>query len=190
MEEENLLPIKIRCPQCKTELLLSKAERVQKKVDCPECKSSLDFTESSTAYKYFQYAGFWRRFFAAMIDGLIFPIFVIIAAIPIYYILPSDAIQNIKNSSEVIRSIILYSLNFLYFAFMESKIGGTYGKLIVKIKVTDMNGKRLSFYEALWRNLGKLVSTATLGYGFVMAGFTKQRQTLHDMISECLVIRV
>ena len=78
----------------------------------------------------------------------------------------------------------------LYFALMESSsMQATLGKKLVGIKVTDARGDRISFWRAVGRYLGKIVSTMTLMIGFLMAAFTKKRQALHDMIASTLVLR-
>lgn len=78
---------------------------------------------------------------------------------------------------------------FLYFAWMESSPRqATFGKLAMGAKVTDGHGARLSFPRALLRNVAKLLSVITLGIGFMMAGWTRQKQALHDMVSSALVV--
>jgi hypothetical protein len=79
-------------------------------------------------------------------------------------------------------------LYWLYFALMESSANqATFGKMALGIKVTDLQGNSISFGKASGRYFAKLVSACTLGVGYVMAGFTKRRQALHDMMVGCLV---
>lgn len=78
---------------------------------------------------------------------------------------------------------------WLYFALMESSgQQGTIGKMALGIKVTDMNGNRIGFGRATGRYFGKIISSLTLTIGYIMAGFTQQKQALHDIIAGCLVI--
>ncbi len=78
----------------------------------------------------------------------------------------------------------------LYYAFFESsKPMATPGKLALGLIVVDSNGRRLSFWRALCRNLGKGLSHLFLNLGFIMAAFTKKKQALHDMMAGCLVVR-
>jgi uncharacterized RDD family membrane protein YckC len=51
-----------------------------------------------------------------------------------------------------------------------------------------MNGNRISFGRATGRYFGKILSGLTFTIGYIMAGFTQQKQALHDMIAGCLVI--
>ncbi len=66
---------------------------------------------------------------------------------------------------------------------------GTVGKKILGLRVTDLNGNRVSFGRASGRFFGKIVSGFTLMIGYIMAGFTEKKQALHDMIAGCLVVK-
>jgi uncharacterized RDD family membrane protein YckC len=56
------------------------------------------------------------------------------------------------------------------------------------IKVTDMTGNKLSFGRATGRYFAKIISGLIMGIGYFMAGFTQQKQALHDIIASCLVV--
>ncbi len=56
------------------------------------------------------------------------------------------------------------------------------------IKVTDLNGHRIGFGKATGRYFGKIISAMILFIGFLMIGFTKKKQGLHDMMAGCLVV--
>ncbi|XHR30293.1 MAG: protein kinase [Chthoniobacteraceae bacterium] len=75
---------------------------------------------------------------------------------------------------------------FLYWVIMESsRLQASAGKWALGIRVTDAAGGRLSVARALGRNAAKILSLMTLGIGFLMAGWTRRKQALHDMIAEC-----
>lgn len=74
-------------------------------------------------------------------------------------------------------------------ALMESsKLQASFGKMALGIKVTNKLGERLNFPQALARNVLKILSALTLFIGFMMAGWTRKKQTLHDMISGCYLL--
>ena len=78
---------------------------------------------------------------------------------------------------------------WLYHALMESSSQqGTLGKMALGIKVTDLNGNRITFGRATGRYFSKIISSLTMGVGYIMAGFTQQKQALHDIIAGCLVV--
>jgi uncharacterized RDD family membrane protein YckC len=156
-----------------------------------------------------RYAGFWLRFAAYLIDSIVLSIGGFIIAIPaILSIIGSALSLNNINSFEdifvdgnwlkigtIVGAIILTSLlslvmGWLYYALMESsKHGGTLGKLAVSIKVTNLDGERISFARASGRYFARIITNMTLYIGYIMAGFTEKKQALHDVIASCLVIR-
>jgi len=79
---------------------------------------------------------------------------------------------------------------WLYFALWESSSKqATVGKLILKIRVTDAMGNRITFGRASARYFAKFVSNLTIFIGYLMAAFTQKNQALHDIIAETLVLR-
>ncbi len=81
--------------------------------------------------------------------------------------------------------------SIVYHAGMESsRLQATVGKLLLSVKVTDLQGRRISFLRALGRFAGKFVSGSILCIGFIMAAFTAKRQALHDLIAGTLVMKV
>jgi eukaryotic-like serine/threonine-protein kinase len=133
-----------------------------------------------------KYAGFSRRIAAYCIDFCI----LIIASL----ILDLSQFGPPKTGSdgEFAGRIMLYYiiLGFLYSPVMESfQTQATLGKMALGIIVTDIHGQRISWGQAAKRHVSKLVSYITFFIGFFMGGFTKEKQTLHDKISKCLVVR-
>ena len=63
------------------------------------------------------------------------------------------------------------------------------GKKVLGLRVTDLNGSRISFAKATGRHFGKILSGLILGIGFIMIAFTEQKQGLHDMLAGTLVLK-
>ena len=81
-------------------------------------------------------------------------------------------------------------INWLYYALMESSAKqGTLGKMACGIKVTDMEGKPITFGRASGRFFAKILSGIICAIGYIMAGFTEKKQALHDQIASTLVLR-
>ncbi len=89
------------------------------------------------------------------------------------------------------RFLVLYIIaGFIYCPAMDSsKTQGTIGKMLMGIKVTDLQRRRVSFDKATKRHSSKFFSYLTLFIGFIIAGFNKRKRALHDIIYGCLVIR-
>ena len=139
------------------------------------------------------YAGFWKRFFAGIIDALVV---LLGAMITLFFIFIGVAIAggSTDSSDETTEAIVLLFLLFhrgvswLYFAILEaSPTQGTLGKIALSIKVTDLNGQPIGFGKATGRYFAKLLSSL-LFVGYVMIGVTQKKQGLHDMVSGCLVV--
>lgn len=85
---------------------------------------------------------------------------------------------------------ITYNLiALLYFTILESSSRqATIGKSLLKLKVCDMYGDRLSFSKALIRNLVRYVNMFVFAIGYLPILFTKKQQGLHDMAAQSLVV--
>lgn len=57
------------------------------------------------------------------------------------------------------------------------------------IKVTDLNGKRISFGKAAGRYFSAILSVLTFFIGYTMIAFTDKKQSLHDKMADCLVVK-
>ncbi len=83
-----------------------------------------------------------------------------------------------------------FVLGLVYYAFFESsERGGSPGKILLGIRVCDIDGNTLTFFEASSRHLAKLLSYATGSLGFFLAAFTSHKQALHDLVSGTVVIK-
>jgi uncharacterized RDD family membrane protein YckC len=64
----------------------------------------------------------------------------------------------------------------------------TFGKIALGIKVTDLNGDRISFAKASGRHFAKIISAIILLIGYIMAAFDSKKQALHDKMAGTLVL--
>ncbi|MGJ4729126.1 RDD family protein [Luteimonas sp. SDU101] len=147
------------------------------------------------------HAGFWKRFAAMVIDGLVTAVASWAIQIPLLLMAgAAGAMGGDLFGTGGSLAIVLLSYGvgllvpLLYFAWMHSAPGqASLGKLAVGIKVCRGNGERISFARAFWRyaayfatvvfsfGLGGLVSALT-------TGLAERRQALHDMICDTLVV--
>jgi len=150
------------------------------------------------------YAGFWMRFIASVIDGVLLGIVNIIILVPFLSLVgitaaarASDVDMENEGAGLMIALLSTYFISmlavviagWLYFALMESSArGATLGKMALGLRVTTLGGDRIGFGRATGRYFGKILSSIFL-IGYIMAAFTAQKQALHDMMAGCLVIR-
>jgi len=151
-----------------------------------------------------RYAGFWRRFIAMVLDwlilGAVFSIPMFIFGIGMWsehyttYTRHGWAYYNNGDSAGFAGAMMsmwmIYLVGgWLYHALMESsKNQGTLGKMALGLRVTDLDGRRITFGRATGRYFAKILSHLTLWIGFIMAGFTSKKQALHDFVAGTLVL--
>ena len=141
------------------------------------------------------YAGFWHRVTATFIDNLV------ITAGSAMFSLPFLIAKGLRRTTSspfwgvfdsfwvVFDSILFMLIGWLYCTLLESSTKrATIGKMAVGIIVTDINGNRISFGRANGRWWGKTISFLILGIGCIMAGFTRKKQALHDIMADTLVL--
>ncbi len=120
------------------------------------------------------HAGYWRRSAAYLIDGLI-------VSMPLL-------IVNVVPLLGILAGLVGY---WLYFALTESSSAqATLGKRAMGIKVTDLQGRRITFGHATGRFFAAALSVMTMYIGYFLAGWTERRQALHDLVAgTCVVFR-
>ena len=128
------------------------------------------------------YVGFFRRLGAAIPDLTIAAIFALIVNFFLeLYKIPNHSLYAVLIVGAFF--LILYSP-----LCISSPYRGTVGKIAFGIVVVYDNGKQLTFFRALVRELGKYLSLITVGIGFFMIGFTKNKQGLHDLLARTVVV--
>ena len=116
------------------------------------------------------YVGFWKRFAAVLIDGVILLIPSLILMHPLYG-----------------AGSILVGLAYKP-VFEASPISATPGKALLGMVVLTEGGDRISLRTSLIRYLGSIVSGCLLLIGYLIQPFTPKRQTLHDFFAGTVVV--
>ena len=166
-------------------------------VGVPQDLNSRGFgVAAAAARERIRYAGFWLRAAAYVIDSVLIGFAVLFAIVlPMMQhagIAVSDARVLWTGATRQIFAINLAAAiaQWLYWSLMESSPWqATFGKKLLGLQVTDLEGRRISFGRATGRYFAKALSTLILLLGYVMAGFTEKKQALHDLLAGCLVIK-
>jgi uncharacterized RDD family membrane protein YckC len=154
-----------------------------------------------------RYSGFWLRFAAYLIDGVIMSAGIFAMFIPLIAALGLSAalsgvnvhVDHAMGPAQIKMLVgwifVLLGLavlvTWLYHALMESSAWqATVGKRVVGLIVTDMAGQPISFARASGRHFAKFISNLIpFEFGYIMAAFTEKRQALHDMIAGCVILK-
>jgi uncharacterized RDD family membrane protein YckC/Tfp pilus assembly major pilin PilA len=127
------------------------------------------------------YASFGRRFGACVID------FVLIVLL---YSFVEGLLRPSIDHKAFGPLVVLALVAWPYKAIMESSAWqATFGKRALGIKVTSLQGERISFWRATGRVFAQGLSQLCVYIGYLMAAFTQRRQALHDLIAGTLVTR-
>ena len=146
-----------------------------------------------------QYAGFWIRFCARIIDGIIFQVINFGLRL---IIMPSMLTTGRPYhrgapmlTGPYYRMLFIFwlctlGIEILYNVYFNGRFGATPGKMVLKLKIVRQDGTPISYLLAFGRYFAVVLSFFTLCIGFMMAGWDEEKRALHDRICDTRVIRV
>jgi len=141
------------------------------------------------------YAGFWIRFAAAFIDGIIVGValFVIFFVIGIIVAISAGATASSPDFSgggvNLLANVIYFVLYAGYFVYFWG-MGQTPAMRWLGLYVADANtGGPIGFGKASIRLLGYMLSVLICYIGLIWAAFDPRKQGWHDHIAGSVVIR-
>jgi uncharacterized RDD family membrane protein YckC len=140
------------------------------------------------------FAGFWTRFLAVFIDGLILLVFNM-GTNAIGAVLFGTAARNQAGAPpaaffifQAAIALLNLAVGISYETVMIGKYGATLGKMAMKVRVVTAEGDKVSYLRALGRYFAKMLSAFTLTIGYLMAAFDDEKRALHDRICNTRVI--
>ncbi|MDM8540962.1 RDD family protein [Desulfococcaceae bacterium HSG9] len=157
---------------------------------CAACKSAFvqQIKESGKIDGQLNYAGFWIRFGAKFIDGIITGAVVfLLTMIPSFLLGMLGTEQSVLISS-MLSIIINIILPAIYSTWFIGKFAATPGKMACGLKVVMYDGDRVSYGCALGRHFAEWLSSIILLIGYIMAAFDDEKRTLHDRICNTRVV--
>jgi uncharacterized RDD family membrane protein YckC len=125
------------------------------------------------------YVGFWKRVLAYLIDNLV---------MLITYIIMEATVS--EKDYPFLNPLIQILSFWAYTAVLQSSYWqATVGKKVLGIIVVDEYGDRLTLKRATGRFFAEILSALLLCIGYMMVGWTKHKQGLHDKIAKTFVIK-
>jgi uncharacterized RDD family membrane protein YckC len=122
-----------------------------------------------------EYAGFWIRFVAKFVDGLILRFVGTLIGLA-----AGDGLTGLS---------LGFLVDISYRTGFVGAFGATPGKMAAKLRIVNADGSKISYAKALARSLAEYLSLLTLLVGYVMAAFDIEKRTLHDRICGTRVIK-
>jgi uncharacterized RDD family membrane protein YckC len=134
-----------------------------------------------------EYAGFWIRVAAALIDTVLF---VIVFSIPLTFIYGMDYWNPQRQVEGMWDILIQYIAPIAITVWFWTKYSGTPGKMALRLRVLDVHtGEAISTPKAIGRYLGYYVSALPILLGFFWVGIDKKKQGFHDKLAGTVVVR-
>lgn len=155
------------CATCKNEQLL-------------DVRSGVDRTKLPLA-------GFWKRFGAVLVDG-------IVLAIPMYAVMGVVFYFVIQGNDQPPMWLNFIGLPLMFVSpiyeglMFTLKDGQTLGKMAVGIKVVRVDGSSLTKGQAWGRAWLKMVLGCISIFDYIPFWFTEERTTIHDMAASTRVV--
>jgi uncharacterized RDD family membrane protein YckC len=135
------------------------------------------------------YAGFWIRFGAKLIDGIIlWVVNMVVALVGGLLIMPNpEGVGAI--GVQLVIMLLQIVVGAAYTTWFLGRFGATLGKMACKIVVVTPDGGSISYTRALGRHFAEWISGIILCIGYIMAAFDDEKRTLHDRICDTRVVR-
>ena len=146
------------------------------------------------------YAGFWIRLAAFLIDGIILGVIVWVfnglwslsfgfgwMSGSVDPLMPSGAVGGVF---WVLGVLIPFFITLAYLVGFWGWRGQTPGKIVLRLKITQIDGSDIDWSAVILRLLGYVISFLIVCIGHFWIGFDNYRQGFHDKIADTYVIRL
>jgi len=187
------------CNECAKSFPRENLVEYQNQFVCVDCKE--EFFQKvregvNTGFGY-QYAGFWIRVGAKLIDSIIMGFVSMLILVPmVFMITQMDFVSfddtNPNDYGVVIFILVFYaitiSLQVFYPTFFVGKYAATPGKMMLGLQVIRPDGERVSYLRAFGRFWAEMLSAMAMYIGYIMVGFDEEKKSLHDLICDTRVI--
>jgi uncharacterized RDD family membrane protein YckC len=134
-----------------------------------------------------QYAGFWIRFAATLIDVVVM---IMVIYIPLSLIYGEEywlGQQSVYGFWDV---LLGYVLPFVATIWFWLRFLGTPGKMALRLQVVDASsGEKMSTGQAIGRYFAYILAILPLFLGLIWVGIDRRKQGWHDKLAGTVVIR-
>lgn len=132
----------------------------------------------------YEYAGFWIRLAASIIDNII----IMVALVPIGMLMGWNSMYSSDMTSAV--DWIWQILIAAFCIFCWVKFAGTPAKRLLRLKVLDeKTGENITVVQGIIRYIGYFPSILVLFIGLIWVAFDSKKQGWHDKMAKTVVVR-
>lgn len=145
------------------------------------------------SYSNENYAGFWVRLAAYVIDSVIVAIGLLVvrlAWIGIGALISGTILDENVLFHYSLKDIVLYIFKVMYFALLTWCTGTTIGKRLMNLRVVPADrNEKLSFVDVLYREtVGRFLCGISIWIGYIIVGIDKEKRGFHDMLCDTRVV--
>ena len=145
------------------------------------------------SYSNENYAGFWVRLAAYVIDSVIVAIGLLVvrlAWIGIGALISGTILDENVLFHYSLKDIVLYIFKVMYFALLTWCTGTTIGKRLMNLRVVSADrNEKLSFVDVLYREtVGRFLCGISIWIGYIIVGIDKEKRGFHDMLCDTRVV--
>jgi uncharacterized RDD family membrane protein YckC len=177
------------CAECGRTFPKSEMIQYENSWICPSCKPIFfqRVREGVAAKGELTYAGFWIRVLAKIVDNIILQIVALACRwVASVFLSPTDH----PAAFFVIIWVVSMVIGASYATYFVGKYGATPGKMACRLKIIMADETQVTYLRALGRHFAEILSSITLGVGYIMAAFDEEKRSLHDRICDTRVIRL
>ncbi len=151
-------------------------------------ESTLPGDETGQAKPAVEKAGFFPRFLAYTIDGIVLSLATGCVGFFGGLVPVASANKQAGQWWDAGLGLLSIAIPLVYFVWAYSTDGQTPGKRALKIRVVSMDGSRLGFCKGLVRTLGYIPSSLFFELGFLWSIGDADKQAWHDKMAGTLVV--
>ncbi len=134
-----------------------------------------------------EYAGFWIRVWASIIDTILLMLIMMPILLSIYGIEYMESEEFIKGPTGFLVSWVLPAIAIIIFWIYKS---ATPGKMAISSRIVDaQSGSQPTTGQFIGRYLAYFIATLPLGLGIIWVAFDKRKQGWHDKLAGTVVVR-
>lgn len=191
----------VACSRCGRTVPAAETIQFGGRAVCATCKPAFvqGLKEGAIMPGAVRYGGFWIRFAARLIDGIVLWLVNTLIQVPLMLaffgsVTPNPSAPGPQNLSAFfalygVIVLLQISVSAAYEVLFLGRFGATPGKLACRLKVVTSENRPISYGRAFGRFFGTWLSGLTIGIGYIIAAFDDEKRSLHDRICDTRVVK-